>query len=142
MENETSKELRNNILEQLHNTMLHVNTAYLAFVLAIIFALVSGNDNINHKIIILSLLFCSLPSLVAHMYIDYWIAIEQKRPGSIIRGFAKLFSIAPSSVGFVLLIGDYSWVAAFIFIILIIFWMVMILQVLKKVSLQIVKSNA
>jgi len=127
-----SKGLLDNILERFYQTSRYVHTAYIAFILALIFALVSGSDNITNKTLIVCLLFCSLPSLLTFMSLDYIVAIEQKRPGSFSRGVSRILGYVPSIVGIILLIGSYSWIASIIFVLLTVTWMFTIPYVLKK----------
>ncbi len=119
----------------IHEIAFNTNYAtvgYITFVLALIFALISGNDNINHKALIVCLLICSLPSLVAYLLINYLVAVEQVRKDSGTRGLAALLGQLPSFIGIFLLIGNYSWIASIIFTLLIVFWGIMYFIVVKR----------
>jgi hypothetical protein len=99
---------------------------YTAFVAALLVATMAISPDLPRAWIVVSLLALSLPSLVAYMLLDFKVRVMQKRKGSMYRGLAALLGIVPSLVGTTMVIGHFSVIAAVLFVLLTIFWLLLI----------------
>ena len=102
--------------------------AYIAFIIAVLFAVAARADDFNAATVICSLLVVSLPSLVALYLLDP-IVDAQKRAASASRGVAVFLGFTPSLTALVMVISSFSVIAATLFAVLVIAWSVWIFVV-------------
>lgn len=107
-----------------HRRWMQGNGAYLAFVAALMLAVIAAPKEVSRPEVIVGLIACSLPSLVALLLLDYVVRVKQGRKLSVARGLALGLGYVPSLVAIVMTIWSFSAVAAVTFFLLIPFWFV------------------
>lgn len=109
--------------------MTKLAAAYIAFIAALLVAVISQGSQYAHSWVIIFLLSASLPSLVAFLLLDFIIRVGQLRHKSMFRGLAVALGFLPSLLGVDLIVCHFSVIAAVLFILLIGFWSLVILIV-------------
>lgn len=81
---------------------------YLAFVAALLLAVIASNQAIANTPVIIGLLATSLPALAAWLYVESiaWEGLEQAR--RIVRGMASAVALTLSAAGFLLTLWNFS----------------------------------
>jgi hypothetical protein len=91
-------------------------SGYLAFVAALLLAVIASNQAIANSSVIISLLATSLPALAAWLYCESiaWAGLEQAR--RIVRGMVTTVALTLSVGGFLLTLWNFSRLAVFLII--------------------------
>jgi hypothetical protein len=94
-----------------------VIAAYLAFVVALLLAVIASNQTIASSSVIVALLATSLPALVAWLYVESiaWEGLEQAR--RLVRGIVGSVAITLSAIGFLVTIWSFSRLAVFLILV-------------------------
>jgi drug/metabolite transporter (DMT)-like permease len=109
--------------QELHDRIWALFSAYTAFIAALLLALVNtSRDDVWARKAVISLLALALPSLVAFLLLDWVVRVRQGRQRSTSRGVAFFLGMAPSLLGFVLLLWGISRVAAGLWMLLVLVW--------------------
>lgn len=89
---------------------------YLAFVAALLLAVIASNQAIANSSVIVGLLATSLPALVAWLYVESiaWEGLEQAR--RIVRGMVSTVAVTLSLAGFLLTLWTFSRLAVFLIV--------------------------
>lgn len=93
--------------------------AYIAFVIAIIVALVSGDGHIKTEGYGICFCALSLPPLTALFLLDYIVRHRQKRQKSAARGLMLALGFGLSTAGIMSILYFFSWIAAISYILII-----------------------
>lgn len=95
---------------------------YAAFVAALLVSMVAMAKDYPRAWLVIALLAVSLPSLFAHLLLDFTVRKIQRRKNSMYRGLAFAFGMFPSLAAIAILVGHFSIIAAVLFVLLILFW--------------------
>ena len=89
---------------------------YLAFVAALLLAVVASNQAVANSSVIVGLLATSLPALVAWLYVESiaWEGLEQAR--RMVRGMVSAVALTLSVAGFLLTLWNFSPLTVFLII--------------------------
>ncbi len=88
--------------------------SYLAFVAALMLAVIAANHTIANSSVVIGLLATSLPALAAWLFVETldWEGLEQAR--DMIRWIVGVVGVALSGSGFLLMLWSFSRVAVFL----------------------------
>mgnify|MGYP001575270865 CR=1 FL=1 len=101
---------------QSHERIKKVCWSYLAFLVAVLLAVLTRDLTIENTDTIVTLLAISIPALALLPMADYNIRILQGRPLSAIRGWVAGLAFIPSLIALYLLIGSVSTNGAKLFV--------------------------
>jgi len=89
-------------------------SSYVAFVAALMLAVVAANQTIAKSSVVIGLLATSLPALVAWIYVETlnWEGLEQAH--DMIRWIVGAIGLGLSGSGFLLMLWNFSRVAVFL----------------------------
>ena len=111
--------------EKEHNQNVQYIKVYIGFIVALLLILLVDENDEKYSLSI-SLFFLSLPSLIAIIFLDQTIRVIQNRkdgePRVAIVTAVRLGFI-PSYFGIVALIWVQSWISAFLFMIISVYWL-------------------
>jgi hypothetical protein len=96
--------------------------AYLAFVAALMLAVIASGQSIGYSSAIVGLLATSLPPLVARLYADTIAWANLEHIGKIVRGVVMTVGVALSFAGFILTVWTFSRLAVFLILLQIPLW--------------------
>jgi hypothetical protein len=97
-------------------------SGYLAFIAALMLAVIVSRESVAYSSAIVGLLAMSLPALVAWLYADSiaWTGLEHI--GRIVRWVVGVVAAAPSFTGFILTVWGFSRLAVFLILLQIPLW--------------------
>jgi len=89
---------------------------YVAFVAALLLAVIASNQVIARSSVIIGLLATSLPALGAWLYVESikWEGLEQAR--RMVRGMVSAVAVTLSVAGFLLTLWNFSALAVFLIV--------------------------
>jgi hypothetical protein len=96
--------------------------AYLAFIAALMLAVIASGQSIGYSSAIVGLLATSLPPLVAWLYADAIAWVDLEHIGKIVRGVVMTVGVALSFAGFILTVWTFSRLAVFLILLQIPLW--------------------
>jgi hypothetical protein len=99
---------------------------YLAFVAALLLAVIASNQAVANASVIIGLLATSLPPLAAWLYVESiaWEGLEQAR--RIVRGMVSTVALTLSAGGFLLTLWSFSRLAVFLIVLETALWYLVI----------------
>lgn len=99
---------------------------YLAFVAALLLAVIASNQAVANASVIIGLLATSLPALAAWLYVESiaWEGLEQAR--RIVRGMVSTVALTLSAGGFLLTLWSFSRLAVFLIVLETALWYLVI----------------
>lgn len=101
------------------NFAAKMHGGYIAFIAALLLALVSGGGYIKTDGVAICFLILSLPPLVALFLLDRIVLVLQKRKVSASRGFMALMGYGLSTLGVTSILWHFSVIAAISYLIII-----------------------
>lgn len=119
---EETPEQKHSRCEKEHERRLKLTGGYAGFVAALFITTLAVSGTYAHAWIVGSLLVVSLPSLIAFIVLDFTIRVRQKRKKSAALGLAFVLGFLPSFCGIVMVIGHLSIVAAVLFVLVTVYW--------------------
>ncbi len=101
-------------------------SSYLAFVATLMLAVIASNQTMANSSVVIGLLATSLPALAVWLYVETldWKGLEQAR--DMIRWIVGAVGVALSGVGFLLMLWNFSRVAAFLVVLQMGVWYLLI----------------
>lgn len=99
---------------------------YLAFVAALLLAVIASNQAVANASVIIGLLATSLPALAAWLYVESiaWEGLEQAR--RIVRAMVSTVALTLSAGGFLLTLWSFSRLAVFLIVLETALWYLVI----------------
>ena len=90
---------------------------YLAFVVALLLAVIASNQTVANSSVIVGLLAISLPAFVAWLYVESiaWEGLEQAR--RLVRGIIGSVAVTFSVAGFLVTLWSFSRLAVFLILV-------------------------
>ncbi len=109
--------------DQVHSRLRGAIYSFLGLLIAIMLGVLIKGNEIDGASTILIMLAVSIPSLVAVVFLDFHLRVQQKVKVSLIRGLAFGLGFIPGLLAIAFVIANVSVAAAVIFVVLTVIWL-------------------